>query len=71
MNELINKISGIFVDDSTVNIYSYDNKICLYGICFSHMEIRNILNVIEGENILIEINANANNKVCIQLIMRD
>ena len=67
---LISIISKMFSESDCVKIYTYDNKISIYGIYFSNIEIRKIYRVILDEGIKIEL-TNTSNKVCIDLIMGD
>ena len=68
---LISIISKIFRESDCVKIYTYDNKMAIYGIYFSNIEIRKIYRIIHYEKIRMELSSNSNNKVCIELIMDD
>jgi len=69
MNKLINKISELFKEDDSVTIYTDDEKVIIYGMFFDNIEIRKIWRLIQQEQIQIELEANANKRVCIKLIM--
>lgn len=69
MNKLIKDISELFEEDDTVQIYTYDDKVIIFGACFGNIEIRKIYRLIQQEQIQIELEANANKKVCIKLTM--
>ena len=66
-----NVYSELFKEDDTVTMYVYDKKIVLYGICFCNIELRKIWRIVQQEYIVVEINANANNKVCIALSLEE
>jgi len=68
INELIYEVSKIFKADETVTIYTYDDKIILYAICFSNFELRKIWRIIQQHHIITTVTGtNANGKVTLSL----
>ena len=71
INTLINKVSDIFKDEDRVQIYTYDDKIDLYSFVFTNIELRKLWRIVQGELIKVGIEANANIKVRITLLVKE